>query len=267
MPHGSDWPTATRITDDPEQARAYLATVLKAFGPVGAIVDYVGPDWGTVSEPDLFERPTRTDEVARHVEHKLRAAGRLYWRVSRFRSVAETRELLDDLQMKLSVVYRRMQQLPNVRRAFNAGRDRDVPDSGWYQDPPDNPWYPHVFDTSVAEEEVPEHEKWGRLLLAIEDGWSRVGYLLRPDVDLGELLEQPPTNQKNPVRVLWEAIFALLRECGIEPLERYQPLIYTLRAAHLLFGIEEPPNPNSVGYVKFEFLKQQASSGKQQGIG
>ena len=80
---------------------------------------------------------------------------------------------------------------------------------------------------------------------------------------IGELLEQPPTNQKNPERVLWEAIFALLRECGVEPLEKYQPLIHTLRAAHLLFGIDEPPNAGSVGYAKSEFLKQEASSGEQ----
>ena len=84
--------------------------------------------------------------------------------------------------------------------------------------------------------------------------------------DLGELLEQPPTNQKNPARVLWETIFSLLQECGVEPLEKYQPLIHTLRAAHLLIGIEYPPNPGSVGYVKSEFLKQ-ASSGEQRTLG
>ncbi|MEZ2147958.1 hypothetical protein AAE026_37660 [Bradyrhizobium sp. DN5] len=220
-----------------------------------------------MSEPDLFERPTRSDEVARHVERKIRAAGLLYWRVARFLSVAETRELLDDLQIKLGVVYRRMEQLPNVRRAFNAVRDRDVPDSGWYGDSPDNPWYPYVFNTSIDEEEVPEHEKWGRLLLAIDDGWSRVGHLLQPDVNLGELLEQPPTNQKNPGRVLWEAIFALLRECGVEPLEKYQPLIHTLRAVHLLFGIEEPPNAGHLGYVKSEFLKQASTGVNSKALG
>lgn len=244
MPHGSDWPTAKWITDDPERTRAHLAAVLKAFGPIEAIVDYVGPDWGAVSEPDLFERPTHTDEVARHVEHKIREAGQLYWRATKFPSVAETRDLLDDLEVKLGTVYRLMQRLPNARNAFNVARDEGVLD-------PDN------------EDYVPARDEWEHLHLAIEDGWSRIGYLLSPEVNLGELLEQPPTNQKNPERVLWEAIFALLRECGVEPLEKYQPLIHTLRAAHLLFGIDEPPNAGSVGYAKSEFLKQEASSGEQ----
>lgn len=242
--------------------------MLKAFGPIEAIVDYVGPNWGAVPEPDLFERPTRSDEVARHVERKIRAAGLLYWRVSRFRSVAATRELLDDLEIKLSVVYRLMEQLPNVRRAFNAAFDRDVPDSAGYRDLPDNPREdPYEIDANLVESEVPENEKWARLLLAIEDGWSRVGYLLRRDVDLGELLEQPPTNQKTPERVLWEAIFALLRECGVEPLERYQPLIHTLRAAHRLFGIEQPPNAGHLGYVKSEFLKQASEAVNSKALG
>ncbi|MGY3149614.1 hypothetical protein ACVWYQ_006613 [Bradyrhizobium sp. USDA 3397] len=239
--------------------------MLKAFGPIETIVDYVGPDWGAVAEPDLFDRPTRANEVARHVEHRIREAGHLYWRVARFRSVAETRGLLDDLQVKLRVVSGLMEQLPNVRRAFNAARDRDVPDSGWYGDLPENPWVPYVFDASVNADEVPEHEKWGRLLVAIDDGWVRIEYLLRGDVDLSELLEQPP-NKKTPERLLWERIFALLWECGIKPLERHQPLIHTLRAAHLLFGIEEPPHPGHLGYVKSEFLKQ-GSSGEEQGIG
>lgn len=260
MPHGSDWPPANWIPDDPEQTR--LDAVLKAFGPLEAIVDYVGPDWGTVSEPALFDRPTRADEVARHVEHRIREAGRLYWRVSRFRSVAATRELLDDLEIKLGAVYRLMEQLPNVRRAFNAAFDRDVPDSAGYRDLADNPCEdPYEVDANLDESEVPENEKWARLLLAIEDGWSRVGYLLRRDVDLGELLEQPPTKQKNSERVLWETIFALLRECGVEPLEKYQPLIHTLRAVHLLLGIEKPPNPNHVGYVKSEFLNSRPAAG------
>jgi hypothetical protein len=101
----------------------------------------------------------------------------------------------------------------------------------------------------------PERDGWEDLNLVIEEGWSRVAFLLRSDVDLGELLEQPPTNQKRPERVLWESIFALLWECGIKPLERHQPLIHTLRAAHRLFGIDELPNAGSVGYVKSEFLK------------
>lgn len=266
MPHSSDWPTATRITYDPERTRAQLAAVLGAFGPIEAIVDYVGPEWGAVSEPDLFDRPTRANEVARHVEHRIREAGLLYWRAAKFSSVAETRELLDDLEVKLGTVVKLMWRLPNARRAFNAAGDRDVSDSGWYQDSPDNPWYPYVFDTSV-DDEVPEQEKWGRLLLAMEDGWSRIGYLLRPDVNLGELLEQPPTNQKTPERVLWEAIFALLRECGVEPLERYQPLIHTLRAAHRLFGIEQPPNAGHLGYVKSEFLKHASAAANSKGLG
>jgi hypothetical protein len=78
---------------------------------------------------------------------------------------------------------------------------------------------------------------------------------------LGKRLEQPATDRKEPERVLWEAIFALLRECGIEPLEKYQPLIHTLRAVHSLLGIDKRPNPGSVGYVKSEFLGQRASRG------
>ncbi|MDH2347100.1 hypothetical protein [Bradyrhizobium sp. SSUT77] len=150
--------------------------------------------------------------------------------------------------MKLGTVYRLMQRLPNARNAFNVARDEGVLDD-------DN------------EDYVPARDGWEHLHLAIDDGWSRVGHLLSPDVKLGELLEQPPTNQKNPERVLWEAIFALLRECGIEPLERYQPLIYTLKAAHLLFGIKKPPNSGSVGYAKSEFLKQQASSANSKALG
>jgi hypothetical protein len=220
-----------------------MAEVLKAFGPIEAIVDYVGPDWGAVSEPDLFERPTRTDEAARYVEHRIRTAGLLYWRAAKFPSVSETRDLLDDLEIKLDTVLGLMRRLPNVRNAFNAAWDWDLLDED-------------------ADDDRPERDGWEHLNLVIEDGSSRVAFLLRPDVDLGELLEQPPTKQKNPERVLWEAIFALLRECGVEPLDKYQPLIHTLRAAHLLIGIDKPPNPGSVGYVKSEFLKEQASSGK-----
>src|SRR5829696_6798543 len=100
MPHDSDWPTAAWIMNDPERTRAHLAAVLKAFGPIEAIVDYVGPDWGAVSEPDLFDRPTRTDEVARHVEHRIQASGLLYWRAVKFPSVAESRSLLEDFEVK-----------------------------------------------------------------------------------------------------------------------------------------------------------------------
>ncbi|MCP2207446.1 hypothetical protein [Bradyrhizobium diazoefficiens] len=235
------------MTDDPERTRPHLAAVLKAFGPIEAIVDYVGPDWGAVSEPDLFDRPTRANEVARHVEHKIREAGLLYWRATKFPSVAETRDLLDDLEVKLGTVYRLIQRLPNARNAFNVAWDEGVLDE-------DN------------EDYVPPRDTWEHLHLVIDDGRARVAFLLRSDVDLGELLEQPPTNQKNPERVLWETIFALLRECGVEPLEKYQPLIHTLRAAHLLFGIDEPPNAGSVGYVKSEFLKQEASSGTSKAL-
>jgi hypothetical protein len=52
-----------------------MAVVLKAFGPVEAIVEFVGPDWADVSEPDLFDRPTRTEAVARCIEDRIKAAG------------------------------------------------------------------------------------------------------------------------------------------------------------------------------------------------
>jgi hypothetical protein len=220
-----------------------MAAVLKAFGPIEAIVDYVGPDWGAVPEPDLFDRPTRTDEVARNVEHRMRAAGLLYWRTLQFPSVAETRDLLKDLEGRLIAADRAMHRLLHARNAFNAAHG--------------------LLDTD-AEDGIREHDRWEHLSAAIEDGWERVAFLRRSDVDVGELLEQPPTKKKVPERVLWEAIFALLRECGIEPLEKYQPLIQTLKAAHLLFGIDEPPNPGSVGYVKSEFLKQQAAAATSQ---
>jgi hypothetical protein len=181
-----------------------MAAVLKAFGPIQAIVDYVGPDWGAVSEPDLFDRPTRIDEVARCVEHRIRAVGLLYWRAVKFPSVAETRDLLDDLEVKLGIVDRLMLRLPNARNAFNAAWERGML---------------HID----AEDNVPECDGWEHLHAVIEDGGQIVAFLLRSDVDLGELLEQPPNNQKNPERVLWESIFALLRECGIEPLEKHQP--------------------------------------------
>ena len=229
--------------------------MLKAFGPIEAIVDYVGPDWGAVSEPDLFDRPTRNDEVARHVEHRIREAGLLYWRATKFPSVAETRNLLDDLELKLGTVHRLMQRLPNARKAFNAARDWSMLD------------VLDVLDADADDDDGRERDGWEDLSLVIEEGWIRVRFLLRPDVDLGELLEQPPTNQKNPERVLWESIFALLRECGIKPLEKYQPLIHTLKAAHRLFGIDEPPKAGSVGYVKSEFLKREASSGDQPDVG
>jgi hypothetical protein len=218
---------------DPARIRDHMPAVLKAFGPINAIADYVGPDWGAVSEPDLFDRPTRTDEVARYIEHRIYAAGRLYWRTSRFPSVADTRELLKDLEARLVAVTRSMRRLLHARNAFNAARGL----------------------LGTEDEDVPSYDRWENLSLAIEDGWERVAFLRRDDVNVSELLEQPPTNQKAPERVLWEAIFALLKECGIEPLEKHQHLIHTLRAVHLLLGIDERPNAGSVGYVKSEFLK------------
>jgi hypothetical protein len=215
-----------------------MAVVLRAFGPIEAIVEFVGPDWEVVSEPDLFDRPTRTEAVARCIEDRIKAAGVVYWRSLRVPSVAETRDLLQDLEGRLVAVGRAMRRLPHARNAFNDLRGlRDV-------DP---------------EDDDPTYDAWEQLGIAIEDGHDRVAFLRRPDVNLSELLKQPATNQKAPGRVLWETIFALLRECGVEPLEKYQPLIHTLRAAHLLIGIDNPPNPGSVGYVKSEFLKQQAS--------
>jgi hypothetical protein len=154
--------------------------------------------------------------------------------------------LLDDLKLKLRAVLRLMGQLSNARGAFNAARDSSMLE---------------VLDV-LEPDDGPERDGWEDFNLVIEEGWSRVAFLLRSDLDLGELLEQPPTNQKNPERVLWESIFALLWECGVKPLEKHQPLIHTLRAAHRLFEIDEPPNAGSVGYVKSEFLKQEACSGE-----
>jgi hypothetical protein len=181
--------------------------------------------------------------VARYIEHRIKAAGRVYWKTLDLPTVAETRDLLEDLQAKLDAVLRIMHRVEHARNAFNSAWPADTED--W---PPD----------TDAEDGIPDQDKWEHLGDAIEDGWQGAAFLLSPDVDLGKLLEQPPTDRKVPERVLWEAIFALLQECGIEPLEKYQPLIHTLRAAHLLIGIDTPPNPGSVGYVKSEFLKQQA---------
>src|SRR5207245_5213153 len=79
MPSGSDPPTATESPTDPARSR-HMADVLKAFGPIQAIASYVGPDWGTVTEPDLFDRPTRNDEIVRRLEQRIQADGLLYWR-------------------------------------------------------------------------------------------------------------------------------------------------------------------------------------------
>jgi hypothetical protein len=217
-----------------------MPTVLKAFGPPEAIVEFVGPDWGAVSELDLFDQPTRSEEVARYVEHRIYEAGRLYWRTVYFPSVAKTRDLLAHLKVRLAAVAHTMQRLPNIRTAFNAplGPER---------------------------EEVPGHDAWEHLIAAIEDGYERTALLQLPHVDIGHLLEQPPIQKKEPNRELWEAIFALLWECGIHPLEKHQPLIHTLRAAHRLFGINELPNPGHVGYVKSEFLKQAAGQPRPAG--
>jgi hypothetical protein len=241
MPHASDWPTPIWVTD-PARTRAHMAAVLKAFGPMEAIVDYVGPAWGTVSEPDLFDQPTRTEAVSRYIEQRIKAAGVLYYRTLKFPSVAETRNLLQDLEVKLVAVARTMQHLLHARNAFNAAHGL----------------------TEIDAADVPEHDPWENLSVAIEDGLERLAFLKRPNVSVSDLLEQPPTNRKEPERVLWETIFALLRECGIEPLEKYQPVIHTLRAAHQLFGIDKLPNAGSVGYVKSEFLKQQDSSSAKQ---
>jgi hypothetical protein len=233
-------------------SRAHMAAVLKAFGPLQAIAEFVGPDWGVVSEPDLFDRPTRTEAVARYIEHRINAAGRVYWKTLYLPTVAETRDLLEDFQAKLDAVHRIMRRVEHARNAFN---------SAWPADRED--WPP---DTD-AEDGIPDQDKWEHLRHAIEDGWERAAFLLSPDVNVGKLLEQPPTDRKEPERVLWEALFALLRECGIEPLEQYQPLIHTLRAVHSLLGIDKRPNPGSVGYVKSEFLKENAGGGGRPGVG
>jgi hypothetical protein len=220
-----------------------MPEILKAFGPVEAIVDFVGPDWGAVSEPDLFDQPTRSEEVTRYVEHRICAAGLLYWRTLRFPSVAETHDLLAHLQARLVAVAHIMRRrLMHIRYAFNA---------------PLGPAY----------EDVPNHDAWQHLDDAIEDAFDRITRLQLPDVNVGDLLEQPATRRKEPDRVMWEAIFTLLRECGIDPLEKYQPLIHTLRAAHRLFGIHELPNPGHVGYVKSEFRKQHPASAPSRTLG
>jgi hypothetical protein len=226
-------------------SRAHMAAVLTAFGPLQAVAEFVGPEWGDVSEPDLFDRPTRTEAVARCIEHRINAAGRVYWKTMHLPTVAETRDLLVDLQAKLDAVHRIMRRVEHARYAFN---------SAWPAETED--W---ALDTD-AEDGMPEPDKWEHFRDAIEDGWERAAFLLSPDVDLGKRLEQPATDRKEPERVLWEAIFALLRECGIEPLEKYQPLIHTLRAVHSLLGIDKRPNLGSVGYVKSEFLKQQRAA-------
>src|SRR5437867_12813178 len=125
MPPASDWPTPMWVAD-PARIRAHMPAVLLAFGPIEAIADYVGPDWGAVSQPDLFEQPTRTDEVARYIEHRIYAAGRLYWRMARSPSVADTRELLKDLEGRLAAVARSMRRLEHARNAFNAARGLDA---------------------------------------------------------------------------------------------------------------------------------------------
>ncbi len=145
-----------------------------------------------------------------------------------------------------------MRRVEHARNAFN---------SAWPTDGEDRP------PGTDAEDGIPDQAKWEHLRDAIEDGWERAAFLLIPDVDVGKLLEQPTTDRKEPERVLWEAMFALLRECGIEPLERYQPLIHTLRAVHSLLGIDKRPNPGSVGYVKSEFLKENAGGGGRPGVG
>jgi hypothetical protein len=235
MPDNPDWPLPI-WTPDPALARVHMPEILKAFGPIEAIVESVGPDWGAVSEPDLFDQPTRSQEVARYIEHRIYGTGLLYWRTFHLPSVAETHDLLAQLEARLAGVARIMRRrLMHVRNAFNA---------------PFGPTY----------EEVPDHDAWQHLDDAIEDAFARITRLQLPDVNVGDLLEQPATRRKESDRVMWEAIFTLLRECGIDPLEKYQPLIHTLRAAHRLFGIHELPNPGHVGYVKSEFRKQQKAS-------
>jgi hypothetical protein len=242
MSDDSDWPLPI-WTPDPALVRVHMPEILKAFGPIEAIVEFVGPDWGAVSEPDLFDQPTRSDEVARHVEHRIYAAGLLYWRTWHFPSVAETHNLLAHLEARLAAVAHIMRRrLMHVRNAFNA---------------PLGPAY----------EEVPDHDAWQHLDDAIEDAFDRITRLQLPHVNVGDLLEQPATRRKEPDRVMWEAIFTLLRECGVDPLEKYQPLIHTLRAAHRLFGIHELPNPGHVGYVKSEFRKQQPASTPMRTLG
>jgi hypothetical protein len=147
-----------------------------------------------------------------------------------------------------------MNRLPHTKAALNAARLlRVIATKHGVTDVPDVPSRAALVGTEDRKSDV-----WQRFIELTEECYADIGFLLRKR-NLSEMLELPPTKRKHPERVLWEALFALLWEFRVRPLEKYQPLIRTLRAVHLLFGIDKPPHAGSVGYVKNHF----SSSGPQ----
>jgi hypothetical protein len=206
-----------------------------------------------VAQPDLFNEPTPSDAVARCIEHRIYVAGQVYWTTLYLPSVVETRELFDELEAHCEAVGRKIRSLSHAQNAFNAAQGRQDSDT-WAVSESQLEFLPNAVADFVR------CNPWQRFDYTIEDALERLAFLKRPGVNLAELLEQPPTRRKDPERVLWEAVFALLQECGVDPMEKYQPVIHTLRAVHRLFGIKEPPSSGHVGYVKSEFLKSAATT-------
>jgi hypothetical protein len=232
-----------------------MATVLKAFGSLGEIAAHVGPDWAAVPQPDLFDQATPSDAVAHLIEYRIYMAGQDYWTNAHAPSVAETRELLELLKARFVAVSRTMQRLSHARELFNTIRSDELTNDGGMHIPTLG------WNLPDALEDFLRLDPWQRVVDIINDAHSRLMELIWYD-GLAKRFKQPATRRRNPERALWEAILALLQECGVSPSNKYQDLIETIRALHRVFNIE-PPNPSNVQFVAYEFRKRPVATNKK----
>ncbi len=243
----SEWAIPTAFFADP-RTREHLPRVLRGFGPVDPIVDHVGPAWAPISQPDLFDRPTPRETVARYLVYRIYAAGQTYATIRSHPSVVDTRALLEDFKKALIAIDRTKRRLSHVHPAFNRVCSHSALDC-----------VEDIVRRGVTRRERDLLEEvlrdaWERFDDTIEDAWARLTFLQRED--LAAVLGQPAARHKQPETVLWEAIFTLLVECGISPLDKYQPVVETVRAAHRLFGIEAP-NTGTFYPAKSKFENRQ----------
>jgi hypothetical protein len=124
------------------------------------------------------------------------------------------------------------------------------------------PYYPALMKTMILV--VPPNERKQRRfdfnemnpgptlekLLPVLQALRRQDFYLRA-------FSQPPSGRKGLERaLLWEPLFDLLRDFGIEDFRKHQPLIETIRALHRTCKIEAP-DPGAVRVATSAWRKRQ----------
>lgn len=81
-----------------------------------------------------------------------------------------------------------------------------------------------------------------------------------PDIYFRPLGRRLANSRKRIERsLLWDPLFDLIRDFGIEDFDQHQPLIRTIRSLHLALGID-PPDANLLKQVSFLWRKRRLNS-------